>query len=286
MAKKITKRKKMSLKSILAKTILHIVLMILVAYSVLPIIWIALNSFKDNSQIYVHPFNLPNPVITDNYKHMITTISILPKAFANSLIYAVVTVVIVLIMASMVAFYLSKISTGSFLYNYFLVGMTIPIQAIIIPLFVDIKSMGLNGSKAGLILVYVVINLSFAVFILTGFMRSSIPDEILDAAIIDGCSGWKVFFRIVIPLSKSGLATAGMFVFLNVWQEFLFAMVLVGGTENTTLNMVALSLRGQYSSDQGLISTGVVILTVPLLIIYACFQEQVVKGLTAGAVKG
>lgn len=276
----------MSLKSFLGKCGVHIVLMTLAAYSVLPIIWVTLNSFKDNSQIYVHPFSLPNPVITENYKHMLKTMSIIPRAFANSMIYAVVTVAVVLLLASMVAFYVSKISTGSFLYNYFLIGMLIPIQAIIIPLFVDVKKIGLNGTKAGLILVYIVINLSFAVFILTGFMKGSIPDEILEASIIDGCSRGNIFLRIVLPLSKSGLATAGMFVFLNVWQEFLFAMVLVGGTNNTTLNMVALSLRGQYSSDEGLIATGVVILTAPMLVIYACFQEQVVKGLTAGAVKG
>lgn len=264
----------------------HFVLIVLAAYSVLPIIWVALNSLKDNSQIYIHPFSLPNPVITDNYTNILTTMSVLPRAFFNSMFYAVTTVAVVLALASMVGFYLAKITSGSLLYNFFLIGMLIPIQAIIIPLFIDVKNMGLNGSRLGLTLVYIVTNLSFAVFIITGFMRNAVPDEILEASVIDGCSRWNIYLRMALPLCKGGMATAGMFVFLNVWQEFLFAMVLVGGTDNTTLNMVALSLRGQYSSDQGLIATGVVILTVPLLIIYACFQEQVVKGLTAGAIKG
>lgn len=274
------------LQSAAGNVLKHLVLIVLAAYSILPIVWIALNSLKDNSQIYIHPFSLPNPVITENYTNILTTMSVLPRAFMNSIIYSVVTVAVVLVLASMVGFYLAKISAGSFMYHYFLVGMLIPIQAIIIPLFIDVKTLGLNGTKTGLVLVYIVINMSFAIFILTGFMRSAIPDEILEASVIDGCSRWQMFLKIVMPLCKGGLATAGMFVFLNVWQEFLFAMVLVGGTDNTTLNMVALSLRGQYSSDQGLIATGVVILTVPLMIIYACFQEQVVRGLTAGAVKG
>ncbi len=264
----------------------HAVLLILAMYSVLPIIWTLLNSFKDNSQIYVHPFEWPDPFIVENYQHILTTISILPKAFFNSLFYSAGTLIFVLLLGSMVSFYLAKIAAKSTLQTYFLVGMLIPIQAIIIPLFVDIRNMGLNGTKPGLLLVYVVINLSFAIFIITNFMKTSLPDEILEAAVIDGCSLRSIYFRIVLPLSKSAMATAGMFVFLNVWQEFLFAMILVNGTENTTLNLVTLSLRGQYSSDQGMIAAGVVVMIVPTLIIYALFQEQVVKGLTAGAVKG
>ena len=180
----------------------------------------------------------------------------------------------------MVGFYLSKCvrRKGGFLYTYFILGMMIPVQAIAIPMFVHIKN-------PGIIITYVVIELAFAIFIMTGFISRSVPDSIIEAASIDGCNVFGVFVRMVLPLAKSGIATVGTFVFLHVWNEFFFALILLAKPELISLNLTTYKLRGQYSSDYGLLAAGVVILAVPALIIYALFQEQVVKGLTAGAVK-
>ncbi|MGD0726460.1 MAG: carbohydrate ABC transporter permease [Spirochaetia bacterium] len=267
-------------------TLRHIVLAFWCLAALYPVIWTFLNSFRDNNQIYADPFSLPGPIIWKNFArafqgaHLAITIP-------NSLIYAALTVVATVFLAAMTAFYLSKFTkTGTMLYTYFIIGIMVPAQALLIPLFVTMRNMGLLNSRLGIIIVYIVTNLSFAIFVLTGFMRKGIPDDLIEAAVIDGCGPIRVFLSIAFPLTRSGIATVGTFVFLGVWNEFLFALVMLANPLLRTLNLSVFMLRGQYSSDQGLMAAGAVVLIAPAILMYALFQEQVVKGLTAGAVKG
>lgn len=273
-------------KYTVGKVLRHVVLIIWCATTAFPILWTLMVSFKDNRQIFTAPFAWPNPVISSNFMDIFQKLNI-PRGFLNSVIYSFFTVAIVCILSAMVGFYLSKCvrRQGGFLYTYFILGMMIPVQAIAIPMFVHIKNFNLINTSPGIILTYVVIELAFAIFIMTGFIGRSVPDSIIEAASIDGCSEFGVFVRMVLPLAKSGIATVGTFVFLHVWNEFFFALILLAKPELTSLNLTTYKLRGQYSSDYGLLAAGVVVLAIPALIIYALFQEQVVKGLTAGAVK-
>jgi len=250
-----------------------------------PIVWVVMNAFRDNTQIYGNPFGWPNPVITGNFPkafagiHLVVTLS-------NSLIYSAVTVAVAVLLASMAAFYLSKMAKGNLLFTYFILGIMIPPQAILIPLFISMRNLHLLNTRPGIIIVYIVTNLSLAIFILTGFMRKGIPDELLEAAVLDGCGPVRAFFRVALPISVPGIVTVITLVFLGVWNEFLFALVMLASPLVKTLNVAVYSLRGQYMSDQGLLAAGSVILITPAIVIYILFQEQVVKGLTAGAVKG
>lgn len=250
-----------------------------------PIVWVVLNAFRDNTQIYNNPFALPNPVINGNFPKAFKGVHLEITLF-NSLLYSAVTVVLVVLLAAMTAFYITKMTKRTWLYTYFILGIMIPVQAILIPVFITMRQFSLINTRTGLLLIYLATNLSFGVFILCGFMRKGLPDEILEAAVIDGCGPMETFFRVALPISQTGIVTVGTFIFLNIWNEFLFALIMLADPLLRTLNLSVYMLRGQYSSDQGLMAAGIAILIAPAILIYVLFQEQVVKGLTAGAVKG
>ncbi len=271
-------------KSDCGKALRHIVLIIWCMTTVFPLLWVFLIAFKGNNQIFTDPFGIPDPWITTNFPTVFQKLDIL-TGLKNSLIYSFATVFLVCLLSSMTGFYLAKYARGKLLYMYFILGMMIPVQAIAIPMFVKLRDAGLNNTRPGIILVYTVIELGFAVFVMTGFIKRSVPDELLEAAAIDGCSMVGAFFRVALPLMKTGIATVGTFVFLHVWNEFFFGLILLTNSKLTSLNLTTYKLRGQYSSDYGLLAAGIIVLAVPALVIYAIFQEQVVKGLTAGAVK-
>ncbi|TVR52789.1 MAG: carbohydrate ABC transporter permease [Spirochaetaceae bacterium] len=263
----------------------HLVLILWCSTAVFPVVWVFLNAFKDNSQIFGGPFRFPDPAIWTNFAAAYRGIH-LSTTLVNSLFYSAVTVSVTLLICSMCAFYLSKIAKNNLLYVFFIMGIMIPVHAIIIPIFVTMRNFGLLNSRVGIIMVYIVTNISLSVFIITGFMRKGVPNELLEASIIDGCGPITAFFRIALPITTPALATVGTFVFLGVWNEFLFALLMLSRPALRTLNLSVYMLRGQYSSDHGLMAAGVIILVTPAIIIYTLFQEQVVKGLTAGALKG
>jgi ABC-type glycerol-3-phosphate transport system permease component len=254
------------------------------ATTVFPLVWTILSSFKDNAQIFGQPLALPNPVIWGNFQKAWEGTAVQVTG-VNSLIYAVATVLFVILLATPAAFYCAKMTTKKLLHTYFLIGIMIPVHAILIPCFITLRDLGLHNTRTGIILLYVATSLSFSIFVLTGFMKNAIPNELIEASVIDGCGTVRAFLN-VMPLCKAGFATAMTFVFLGVWNEMLFAMIVVPGPALRTLNVACYNLRGQFVSDQGLLSAGLVLLVMPMIVVYSLFQEQVVKGLTAGAVKG
>ena len=272
------------MKSSLGKAARHIVLIIWCITTVFPFLWVLLISFKSNNQIYTKPFSFPDPIVTTNFPTVFQKLNI-PSGLFNSLVYSLATVVLVCLLSAMTGFYLAKYAKHKLLYMYFIIGMMIPVQAIVVPMFVNLRNMGLNNTRLGIVVVYTVMELGFAIFVMTGFIKRSVPNELLEAAAIDGCSMVGTFFKIVIPLAKTGIATVGTFVFLHIWNEFFFALIFLTNSKLASLNLTTFKLRGQYSSDYGLLAAGIIVLAVPALVIYAIFQEQVVKGLTAGAVK-
>ena len=162
--------KKHKFKYTAGRALRHIVLALWCATTAFPILWTLMVSFKDNSQIFTAPFAWPNPVISSNFSDIFAKLNI-PRGFLNSIIYSFFTVLIVCILSAMVGFYLSKCvrRKGGFLYTYFILGMMIPVQAIAIPMFVHIKNFNLINTSPGIIITYVVIELAFAIFIMTGF---------------------------------------------------------------------------------------------------------------------
>jgi ABC-type glycerol-3-phosphate transport system permease component len=252
--------------------------------TIFPLVWTINSSFKNNAQIFGQPLALPNPAIWGNFLKAWEGTAIQVTG-VNSLLYAVATVLLVILIATPAAFYCAKMTKGKLLHSYFLIGIMIPVHAILIPCFITLRDLGLHNTRLGIIVLYVATNLSFSIFVMTGFMKGAIPNEMIEASVIDGCGPIRAFLN-VMPLCKAGFATAMTFVFLGVWNEMLFAMIVLPSPTLRTLNVACFNLRGQFVSDQGLLSAGLVLLVMPVIIVYTLFQEQVVKGLTAGAVKG
>lgn len=259
--------------------------MVLFALSSLsPFLWILLSSLKTNSEIYGKPFGLPSVLVFENYVTAWNNANIGMNLF-NSLFVSFSAVAIVILFGSMAAYILARVKSSVFLYTYFTLGIMVPVHTILIPTFMLMKDFGLNNTRQGLIILYAVSNLSLAIFILVGFMKS-IPIEIEEAAIMDGCSMTQVFFKIIFPLSRPGLATIGILTFLNCWNEYLFAYVLISNEKLKTVTQGIYALQGAYNTNYGPLCAGLTLAIIPVMIIYVIFSEQVIAGMTAGAVKG
>ncbi len=261
-----------------------LVLAVFALSTLFPFYWVLVSSLKDKHQIYANPFGLPANWHWGNYADIWQTAH-LSRYFWNSLFISACAVAIMLLIGAMAAYVLARREKSDWLYAYFTLGIMIPVHAILIPSFVLLKQLHLLNSHFGLILIYVVSNLSLCVFILHGFLRG-IPRELEEAAAIDGYGRVRTFVSIVFPLAKPGLATVGTLGFLNCWNEYLFAYVLIGSEPSKTLTQGVMALTGQYSTDYALVCAGLVVSMLPLWLVYMLFQEQIVKGMTAGAVKG
>jgi raffinose/stachyose/melibiose transport system permease protein len=185
----------------------------------------------------------------------------------------------------MAAYALVRLVPSAILHNYFVLGLVIPIHVILIPTFIIIRQLNLLNSPLALIIIYTASNLPLAVFILVGFIRS-IPTALEEAATIDGAGPWTIFVQVVLPLSRPGLAVVATLTFLACWNEYLMALVMMSASEFKTLPQGIASLRGAQTIDYGLQTAGLVISMLPVLIVYIVFQEQFIKGATAGSSVG
>lgn len=203
----------------------------------------------------------------------------------NSIFYCVVAIAVILLIASMVSYVLARVKPSKLMYAYFSLGIMIPLHAVIIPLNIIYKQMGILNTRAGIIIAFIVSNVSFSIFVLTAFMKG-IPGALEEAARIDGCGRVRMFFTIIVPISKSALATAGTLAFVNCWNDLLLSLAITTTADLRTLNLAVYNLRAQYVSDYGIITAGITIMVIPALLIYMLFQEQIIKGMVSGAVKG
>jgi raffinose/stachyose/melibiose transport system permease protein len=250
-----------------------------------PVIWVFSLSIRSKKDAFSAMF-FTKDIHFDNYIIAWKTFNF-GKLFLNSIIITFASVFITLVIASLAAYAFSRIKyKGSDIVFYMiLLGIMIPPAAIIIPLFVIMKNLGLYNTHMSLILSYIAFGLPIAVLILRGFFMS-IPKELIEAARIDGSSEIGTFFRIIIPLSRPAIATVTIFLFMQNWNEFILALVLLKDKILYTLPVGLANFVGQWDSPWHLVAAGVIIASIPVFVIYLLIQDQFVKGLTAGAVKG
>jgi raffinose/stachyose/melibiose transport system permease protein len=161
----------------------------------------------------------------------------------------------------------------------------VPIHAVLLPVFIMLRNMKMLNSYQALILPYIAFALPMAIFILVGFFQS-LPKELEESAFLDGCSIYGTFFKIILPLVKPAIATVSIFTFLSTWNEMVFAITFISKNEFKTLTVGILQMVGQYSTDWGSMGAGLVIATLPTILVYMIFSNQVESSMTAGAVKG
>lgn len=266
--------------------IVYIILILLAVIYVVPLLWMVSVSLKTNTEIFQNPFNLPEAFRFVNYKVAWTT-GKLGIASLNSVIVCGISLVITMLIGSMAAFAIGRMKwrLANYVLTYFLLGMMIPVHCVLIPLFMHFSNLGLVNSLVGLILPYVTFSLPMSIFIMVNFYRN-LPTELFEAACIDGCSIYQVFFKIALPLAKTGLFVAGLMTFVNNWNELLLAMVFISDVMKSTLPVTLTHFVGPHQTNYVQMFAGVVIAIAPSILIYTCFSNQIVEGLTAGAVKG
>lgn len=264
---------------------------ILIAYAgvvILPMIWLLYTSLKTNQEIFAGAWSLPQAAHWENYVYAWVRAGI-GRYFLNSVFVTVVSVALILLVSAMAAYALTRFPFrgNRMIFYAFLGGLMIPTQLALVPLFFLINSMRLLDTYAGLILVYVAFSLPFTVFVLSAFFRT-LPHELAEAALIDGCTHMQAFWRVMMPLAKPGLVTAAIFNFLGIWNEYLFALVLISSEKLRTLplGLANLLIVSHYESDWGALFAGLVMVMIPTLLAYSLLQGQLTKGITVGALKG
>lgn len=278
--------KKSRIKSIICWGIAFVLAIFYLLISFLPFIFMVLNSFKEKFEMLAKGvFELPESVNFANYKEVLT--SGFGRYFMNSVIVLAVSLTLLLFIASCASYPLArfKFKLAGPIYVGIVACMSIPVHITLIPVFKMSQATGLYDSIWALIGPYVAFAVPISVFILTSFMKE-IPREIEESAEIDGCGKIKMFFSIILPLSKPGLATLAIYNGVNMWNEFSFAYTLTQSSENRTLPMAIWEFQGQYSMNTPMIMAVLTLTLLPMIVMFIIFQDKLVKGMTAGAVKG
>lgn len=273
-------------KSKISTKIIYIFLSILAVVYLLPLVWVVYVSLKDDKTLFVSPWALPEKLMFENYS-CAWTAGRLGVATLNSALVCGVTLILCLLVGSMAAFAIGRMrwKLSGVVMTYFLTGMMIPVHCILIPVFTRFSKMHLTNSQIGLILPYLTLSLPITIFIMTGFFQS-LPNELFESACIDGCSIYRSFTHIALPLSKTGLFVTGLMTFVANWNELLLAMVFISDDSKKTLPVSLSKFVGPYNTNYSQMFAAIVIAIIPTIIVYCMFSNQIVEGLTAGAVKG
>ena len=268
------------------RTLLYVILIIYSMSIFSPILLMLITSLKENREIFTRPYSLPQSFNLDSYIHLFKVSNYLIY-FRNSIITTLTSLLIILALSSLISYVLAKYRfIGSrFLYFYFIAGLIIPIKLGTIGIIRIMLGLHIFDTLAALIIVYVAMGIPFGVFILTDFIRL-IPEELSNAARIDGCSEPKIFFRIIFPLIRPALAAVAIINFIPIWNDFWFPLLLVRTDNVKTIPLATALLYGQYETNFGLVFSVLAAASIPVIIFYLIMSRQFIKGLSSGALKG
>lgn len=262
------------------------------AWTLLPMVWVALSSFKTDAAILRDPLAPPAWSELDlSAYHRAWGEGGLGGQFLNSVFVSAAAVTLILALGAPAAYALGRfrLPGGSLAHGLFLAGLTLPAQLAVVPLFFELRALGLLNHPLGLVLVYAANGLPFAVFVLGGFFRA-IPASLHEAALIDGCNQSQAFRLVMLPLALPGLITVAIFQFIGVWKEYFYAFMLAGGGDGSArtlpLGLANLAITAQYEGDTARLFAGLVLVSLPVLLVYLLLQRRLVEGIAAGAVKG
>ncbi|WP_104402775.1 carbohydrate ABC transporter permease [Vibrio penaeicida] len=250
-----------------------------------PILMMVLSGFKTNPEIFSTPFSLPNSFNLDNFK-VIWNETDVPRYFLNSIIVTLLSVVFLLTTGTMAAYAIARYRfSGSLMVSlFFLSGLMLPLRLAIIPLFIQLKYLGLVDSLVGLICIYTAMSLPATVFILTGFLRT-LPKDLEDSARIDGASELRIMIQIMVPLITPALVIAGIYNAVPIWNDFFFPLIFIQSPEWKTLAQGLTAFFGEYSINYGVLYAGLTLAALPMIVIFIVQSRRFIAGMTAGAIK-
>ena len=253
-----------------------------------PAVWILLTSFKTSTELYRKPITyLPQEPTLQNYVTAAFEQPLFQVFMKNSVVVAFLSTVVSLLVASFAAYAIARLNLKNrqLILTAIIASSMFPLVTLLVPLFETMRAFGWLNSYIALVLPYVVLNLPVCTLILVSFFQS-IPRDLENAAMIDGCTRFGTLWRVVLPLSAPGVFTAGILAFVNAWDEFLLALSLNSSAAMRTLPVGITLYQGEYTFPWPIISAELIVAIVPVAIVIAIFQERVVGGLTAGGLKG
>lgn len=282
----VSARQQSTFKRQIISFILNVVVIIFSITCIYPIFWMFYSAFKDTGDFSNNPVGFPARWLVDNYKQVITQTAI-PRYILNSAIITVISLAFILLIGFITGYFLSrfKFKGRDMLYAYFLVGMLIPIHALLVPMYIINKNLNLIDTRIGLALPYISFGLPMAIFLIESYVRS-IPKEMEEAANIDGSSFSHTLFRIILPICNPILVTVGIIQFFRCWNEFSFALVLLNDPDKFTVPLGLTLFNGPYATNYPMIMAGNIVAIAPVIILYFSMSDKIISGMTAGAVKG
>lgn len=276
---------KKNVRKFTVKSIMYVILLVHLVITGYPFVWMVLSSFKSDSEYFSNPWGIPSEWHFENF--VAAWNEGISSYLFNSLYITFFSVVGLLIVSTLIAFYLvvrpfrgSKVLLGTLF-----LAMLIPIHSTLIPLFKLANAVGAYDTFWALFFPYIGFNLPIAVFLIYGFFKQ-IPKELEEAAVVDGCNIYQIFFKIYFPLAKPILATVTILSFFAIMNDFIFPLVMTTSDSLKTLPLGLMSFKGNFSASYSLISASLVITTAPIIILYMFLQKHIQSGVVAGSVKG
>lgn len=276
----------MKKKRFLSDVIVYGLLTVAALFTLFPLLMALINSFKTNRELLTNVMSWPTEFNFDNYIRTFEKMRY-GRSFANTVILAGLSVSLMILFSALAGWKLCRTKTrlSKFILNLFIFSMLIPFSSIMIPLYRVTLALDIKNSLVGLSLVYSGLGVSMAIFLYHGFVKG-IPIEMEEAAAIDGCNSMQTFFKIVLPMLKPITATITITNVLWVWNDFLLPLIVISDSKKYTLLLSTNTLFGQYSSDWTAILSALILAALPVIVFYAIFQKQILKGISDGAVKG
>ncbi|WBU63924.1 carbohydrate ABC transporter permease [Paracoccus aerodenitrificans] len=265
----------------------RIAILCFIAFSLFPLFWLLKVSVTPNELLFSEGIRLwPSRITLDHFRFVLAH-SEFPRFFTNSLIVSGLTAIMATILAALMGYALSRFRFRGRLWlaGALLITQMFPIVMLVAPIFKLLSPLGLTNSLTGLVIVYTAFNVPFASFLMQGFF-DGIPNDLEQAAMIDGASRFTAFRQIILPLALPGIAATLGFIFTAAWSEMLFALMLISGNENATFPVGLLGFVSKFSVDYGQMMAAGVLALIPACLFFLLIQRYLVQGMTAGAVKG
>lgn len=273
-------------KSGLLTFLTYLVLSVFAIMNIFPLFWMVVDSFKTEQEYAQSPFSLPTVLQFSNYAKA-WEVANMNVYFLNSVIITLASLVLTVLLGALAAYFLSRFQfkLRGVTYGLFLLGMIVPIHATLIPIFIIMQKLHLLDSRLSLILPYTAFHLSLTIFILEGFMKG-FPKDLEESGVMDGAGVFRIFWSIILPITRPAMATVVILNFIYNWNEYLFALVLINSSELKTLPLGLANFVGIETASLTLQMAALTIALIPILIFYLLLQKQLVNGMTAGSVKG
>ncbi len=269
-----------------AKAAAYAMMLLFTAMTLYPIFWLIMNSFKSTREFQVSQLAFPREPTLSNYVEA-WKMGDFALLFPNSLIYTIGATVGIVFVSLLAGFAFAKIASRATkpIYNGFVIGILITAQSLMIPLFLEVNLLGIYNTRFAVLLVYVGTGLPMGVYLATEYIKA-IPSALIESARIDGASFWRIFAKIIVPMSMPVAVTLSILNISNIWNEFALINILVSRTELKSLPLGIYKFSGSLSTDYGKQFAALTIGMVPMLLFYIAFRKQITRGVAAGAVKG